>query len=524
MVLMESSLRDLAEESTRGSFILVGGMVVATVISAVVSILIARFLGPDDYGLYSLSLVIPQIFFLDTDFGIREGIIKFTIEANKKGQLDLGIKIIKYSMLIRALAGILSFLVIFVSADFISITILKRSSLGFFVRVASVAVIFQAIYSTSTHAYIGLDKALRSSIITQIQSLSKAVFSILLVVLGFGVTGAVLGYTIGFMAAGIVGGFMLFWYFRGFNAFVDSEQIILHMKKLIKYGAPLYFSVLMIGFMPQFFDILLAFFTSNYNIGNFKATSNFMLLLTIVAQTLTTSLLPAFTKLNGTSGEKTKSFFSVSHKYMTLVIVPVTVLLMVFSNELIQFTYGSRYADAGFFLAIYSSLYFLTGIGYLNLPSLFNGMGKTRETLKMNLVTFLLALSISPLTTSFFGITGLIFTIVFAYAMGSIFGMYRAKKILNVSFDLNRLYKIYVVAFLSIFPAILLVMDFGMIPKMLIGVVVYLFVYLTLIPLTKVVNRFEIQMLEKYVLKIKPLFILKPLFNYFNRILKAVEG
>jgi stage V sporulation protein B len=524
MVFMGTSLNDLAEESTKGSFILVSGIIVATIISAVVSILIARFLGPEDYGLYSLSLVIPQVFFLVTDFGIREGIIKFTIEAKKKGQLGLGIKIIKYSILIRALAGILSFLVLFVSADFISANILQRPNLGFFVRVASVAVIFQAIYSTSTHAYIGLDRALHSSIITQIQSLSKAVFSILLVVLGFGVGGAVLGYVFGFIAGGIVGGFMLFWYFRGFNEVVDSEQIALQLKKLMKYGVPLYFSFLMIGFMPQFFDILLAFFTSNYDIGNFKATANFMLLLAIVAQTLTTSLLPAFTKLNGASSEDTKSFFSLSHKYMTLVIIPVTVLLMVFSNELIQFTYGSRYTDAGFFLAIYSSLYLLTGIGYLNLPSLFNGMGKTRETLKMNAVTFLLALSISPLTTNWFGITGLILTIVFAYAMGSTYGMYKAKKILNVSFDLNILYKIYVVAFLSIFPAFLLVMELGIIPKMLIGVGVYFFVYLTLIPLAKVVNRFEIELLKKYVIKIKPLFILKPVFNYFNKILKVVEG
>ena len=209
----------------------------------------------------------------------------------------------------------------------------------------------------------------------------------------------------------------------------------------------------MLGFMPQFIDILLAFFASNYDIGNFKATSNFMILLAIVAQQITISLLPAFTKLNGASNNQRNSFFNISHKYTTLVIIPLTVLLIVFSNEIVQFSYGSTYTDAGFFLAIYGFLYLLTGFGYLNLPSLFNGMGKTKETLKMNTITFLLVLTVCPLTTKFFGIIGAITTLLFAYTMGSIYGMYKAKRILGLTFNLNVLSKIYLIAFLSIIPS-----------------------------------------------------------------------
>ncbi len=520
---MGDSLTNLGEESTKGSFILVGGVVIATIISAVVSILVARFLGPEDYGIYSLSLVVPQIFFLVTDFGIREGIIKFTIEAEKKGQIGLGLKVIKYGILIRALAGVLSFLLLFVSADFIAEFVLQRPNLGFFVRIASVSVIFQALYSTSAYAYIGLDKAMHSSVITQIQSIVKAVVSILLIVLGFGITGAVLGYVFGFMVGGVVGVLSLWMYFRGFDDYVDSEQLALSLKKLIRYGAPLYFSVLMIGVMPQFFDILLAFFVSNADIGNFKATANFMLLLMIVAQQLTASLLPAFTKLSGTSVSETNSFFGKSHKYITLVIIPITVLLIIFSNEIVQVLYGSGYADAGFFLAIYSCLYLLTGFGYLILPSLFNGMGKTNETLKMNALTFGLAVLLSPLTTSLFGISGLIVTIVFSYAVGSIFGMITAKKNFDISFDKSGLFKVYVVAFLSIVPSFLLVMNLGAIPKILIGCGVYLFVYITLIPLLKIVDKSEIELLQRYFLKIKPLIVLKPVFRYYRLILEYVK-
>jgi len=520
---MENNLTDLAEESTKGSFILVGGTVIATIISAVASILVGRFLGPEDYGIYSLSLVVPQIFFLITDFGIREGIIKFTIDAREKGQTNLGIKIIKYSLLIRTVAGIFCFLILFVSADFVAEILLNRPTLGFFIRIASISIIFQAIYSTSTYAYIGLDKAINCSIINQIQSLSKAIISILLIILGFGIAGAVLGYIFGFITAGIIGASTLLLYFKKYDSSVDSEKVALTLKKLVKYGAPLYFSVLMLGFMPQFIDILLAFFSSNYDIGNFKATSNFMILLAIIAQQITTSLLPAFTKLNEATHNQRNSFFNVSHKYTTLVIIPLTVLLIIFSNEIVQFSYGSTYTDAGFFLAIYGFLYLLTGIGYLNLPSLFNGMGKTKETLKMNAITFLLVLTVSPLTTKFFGIIGAITALLFAYTMGSIYGMYKAKRILGVTFNLNVLSKIYLIAFLSIIPSVLIVTDLMTIPKILLGGGIYLIVYITLVPLTKITTITEIELLSQFMMKIKPLHILKPLIKYHNKILRLRE-
>ena len=521
---MVSDIANLAEESTKGSFILVSGTLIATVISAVASILIARFLGPDNYGIYSLSLVVPQIFFLITDFGIREGIIKFTIEARAKGQTSLGIKIIKYGLLIRTLAGIISFLVLFVSADLIAKIILQRPNLGVYIRIASVAVIFQAIYTTVTHAYIGLDKTIPSSIITQIQSLAKAMASILLVILGFSITGAVLGYVFGFISAGIISITALLLYFKKIDKPIDSEKITPALKKLVKYGTPLYFSVIMIGFMPQFIDILLAFFASNYDIGNFKATANFILLLTIIAQQLTISFLPAFTKLNDASIEQRKSFFSISHKYTTLIILPLTMLLIVFSNEIVQFAYGPTYTNAGFFLSIYAFLYFMTGLGYLNLPSLFNGMGKTRETLKMNTITFLVVLAIAPFTTNYFGITGLIITILIAYVLGSIYGMYAAKRTLEITFDLKILSKIYLIALLSVIPSIMLVSDLTPIPKMLLGTGVYLFIYLTLVPFAKIVTSSEMKLLNQFIAKIKPLYILKPLLRYHDKILQLTKN
>lgn len=520
---MEPNLANLAQESTKGSIILVSGTIIATVISAVVSILIGRYLGPENYGLYSLALVVPQIFFLITDFGIREGIVKFTIEARTKGQTDLSIKIIKYGLLIRALAGIVFFVALFLSADFVSQTVLNRPNLGFLIRIASVSILFQAIFSTSTFAFMGLDKPVQSSIITQIQSIFKALVSIILVVLGYGIAGAVLGYVVGFVVAGIIGGVALYLFIKKYDKPIDFKEISPNIKKLLIFGAPLYFSFLMVGIMPQYVDILLAFFSSNYDIGNFKATANFMVLLSIVAQQLTASFLPVFTKLNVASTNQKKYFFNMSHKYLTLIIVPLTVLLITFSDEIVQFAYGSTYSDAGLYLSIYAILYFLTGLGYLNLPSLFNGMGKPKETLKFNIVAFVIILFVSPFTANLFGIVGLIITILIAYTIGTIYGMYKAKTILGITFDLKSLSRIYLISTLAVIPSFLLAGGLVGIQKILVGTALYFFVYITLIPIFRLITKREIQLIDNFLSNTKPLGLLKPIVGYAAKILQFTE-
>ena len=52
---MSEKLTDIAENSVRGGFFLFAGNALSTIILAVGSILIARLLGPEDYGLYNIT-------------------------------------------------------------------------------------------------------------------------------------------------------------------------------------------------------------------------------------------------------------------------------------------------------------------------------------------------------------------------------------------------------------------------------------------------------------------------------------
>src|SRR3989304_1382407 len=77
---MLSKASDIGRQSTKGSFHYLWGLVISPVISAVGTIFIARLLGSDQYGLYTIVLTAPSLIVTFRDWGINSAMIKFTAQ------------------------------------------------------------------------------------------------------------------------------------------------------------------------------------------------------------------------------------------------------------------------------------------------------------------------------------------------------------------------------------------------------------------------------------------------------------
>jgi len=272
---------------------------------------------------------------------------------------------------------------------------------------------------------------------------------------------------------------------------------------------------------PLYQNLILAYFTTDVDIGNFKAATNFIALISIVSMSITTALLPAFSKLNSSTTDKIKSFFKLANKYTCLLIVPTTTLIILYSREIVQIIYGSTFQSASLFLAIYSLLYFLVAIGYLNLTSLFNGLGETRITLKITLVNCLTFTVLSPLLTLTFNVPGLIVASLISNTIATSYASHIARKNFKIEFATSSIAKIYLISAISSVPP-LLMLHFTSLPELLnvaIGGILYLFTYTTLTPLTRIVTMSELQMVTRITRKTPSLtFIVKPLLKYQQRL------
>lgn len=523
---MASELFKIAEDSARGGFFLISGSIIATIISAIATILIARFLGPELYGQYALALVVPQILFLFADLGINQGLIKFSASLQAENETGRIPQLIKYGMLFKASIGTIIFIINFAFADHLATFILNRPDIGPYLRIASTAIIFQIIFTTATSAFVGLDKTEYNALTTNIQAIAKAIISLALVLLGLSVAGAVIGYVAGYVIAGIIGTSILFFLLKRHLKNEDRSNFAHDLKTLISYGIPLYMSALLVGFTLPYKNLILSMFTSDIDIGNFKAATNFITLITIFSIPITTALLPAFSKLNSSTSRKTQEFFKLANKYTTLLVVPIAVIIMTFSNEIVQIVYGPTFRSAPLFLSIYCPLYFLVGIGYLTLPSLFNGLGETRTTLKTRLITVSIFLVLAPLSARIYSVPGLIIAFLISNAIGTSYGLYIARTYFKIEFATKSLIKIYIISIISSIPALLL-LQFSPMSKLfnvITGGLLYLFTYATLIPMTRTITCSELENATDILQKIKPLNqIVKPIIDYQKKILSHLK-
>ncbi|MEM2111045.1 MAG: oligosaccharide flippase family protein [Candidatus Bathyarchaeia archaeon] len=522
---MTTEIINLAEDSAKSGFFLATGTAISTAIMSIAAILIGRLLGPESYAKYTLAFVIPHILFLFTDLGITQGITKFSASLNNRGETKRLMEIIQTAILFRILVGAFIFTINFTLADHFA-SFLNRPEISPYIRAASTAIIFQVLFTSVESAFVGLDKTEYTALATNINAFIKVAVTISLLLIGLGVTGAILGYVVGYAVAGAIGIFILF--FRVLKKFIkiNKGSFYQNLKILMHYGAPLYVSTLITGFLPLCQNFLLTLFTTDRDIGNFKASTNFIALISIFSIAVTTALLPGFSKLDSDSKEKIKTFFKLSTKYASLLVVPTATFILIFSNKIVQIVYGSEFQSASTFLSLSCMVYYLVALGYLILPSLFNGLEATKDTLRMAIINFSLFLALSPILTKIYNVPGLIASSLISNFVATLYAKHIAQTRFGVEFDTTSITRIYLVAAISAFFSLLTnYMTSSEIFGLILGGTIYFLVYITLMPLTKVIEKNELKNISNVTRKIKVIGPLAdPILKYQQKILKIKSG
>jgi hypothetical protein len=133
-------------------------------------------------------------------------------------------KIVKLGLLFKTFTGVMIFAIGFVFADWFASLFLQRPDLTFYIRIASLGILFQVVFTTATSVFVGLDRTEYNAVATNIQAVAKTVVSIALVLLGLSVTGALIGNVASFAVGGAAGISMLFITMRGKNVFPKSVK------------------------------------------------------------------------------------------------------------------------------------------------------------------------------------------------------------------------------------------------------------------------------------------------------------
>ncbi|MCW4000984.1 MAG: oligosaccharide flippase family protein [Candidatus Bathyarchaeota archaeon] len=533
---------EMGKSSATGSFHLLLGVVGSTVIMALGTIILNMLLPASDVGLYGIALIPASMINFFRDWGVNSALTKEIARLrlqNKNAEIH---DVIVSGVVFEIISGALLSLVCFAIASPLAVLVSPQdaspqiiSDLTLYISVMSLSVFAGAIAAAAGGIFVGYERMKLNSLTQVLQAIVKTALGPLLVVLGFGVLGAITAAMVSILAGGIISISLVYYALyrpiRGSK--VGKVDIKATLKPMLRFGLPLTISTIAVGVLPLIFSLFMTTFANqgDFNagldvgttMGNYFAAANFAVLLTFVSFPVATALFPVFSRVDPQAEPALlRKVFASSVKYTALLLVPATLMLITLGTPLVNTLYpegglinslfvagaSPKFPEAPVFLAFSAVVNLFILVGNISLSTFQAGIGKTWQIMKQSLVTlgiglplayFLVAFFYSfggsdPQASAFYAVIGGLLGSIIANVPAMVWGLVWSWKNYNVKADFGVSAKIFFSSLLASLAAYA-VISFLVLPWWMIlvaGFVVFLFVYLAAAPLLGAINRYDI--------------------------------
>lgn len=499
----------MGKTSATGVFQMFVGVAISTIIMAIGTIILGRILSPDEFGLYGIVLLPSTMIALFRDWGINSAITRYIASFRASHREDKIHEFIVAALIFEVVSGLaLSFLSLFL-ASFIASTIFHRPESASYIGIVSVSIVAGSLLAASLSGFTGFERMKLNSFTAICQAIAKTVLSSALVFLGYGVLGAVIGYTVSIIAAAIIG-FATFYItlLRPLRKERTKGSIFKTLRIMLAYGIPLSIGTTLAGILTQILSFIIVPLTSNAIYGNYTVAANFAVLLTFFTVPITTMLLPAFAKIDvQNEHDLVKNVFASSIKYTSILVVPATMILMVLSGPMIGTLFGEKYVYGPFFLTISVAGTLLAVVGSVSVSSFLSGLGETKMLMKQNVLTIIVGLPLGIYLIPTLGIVGLIMATIFAMAVGDFWMLHWIWRHYEATADFKSSIKILVAsaiaAFASYLPTVFLTTADWI--KLITGLGIFITVYVLSAPIIGAVSLTDINNLRAMLSGLGPL-------------------
>jgi len=510
--------QDMGKTSATGSFQLLLGVVGSSVIMALGTIILGFILSREQLGLYYVALIPSGMINFFRDWGVNSAMTKQIASlraANRDSEIH---DVVVSGVVFEVISGIVLSVACFAAAGPIAAFLVPSAdaaNVALLISIMSASILAGAIVAASGAIFVGYERMMLNSLTTVLQAVVKTAVGPILVVIGFGVLGAVFGAALSFIAGGTIG--IIIVYVALFRPIRKLKQgrcdIIKTLKPMLSYGLPLTAANTVVGVMPLLFAFFMSPIATPSIMGDFTAGGYFTVLITFFTVPISTALFPVFAKVNANQEpELLKTVFASSVKYTSVLVVPATVAIMALSNPIINTIWPGKFPNAPLFLTLSAMINLYALIGYISLGTFMTGLGETKWLMVQSVFSLALSLPIigflyfgssllSPVAAAVVGIVGVLLSALPGMLWGLVWAWRRYKVKANFGASAKILASA-TLAGLEAFSLSSLSQNFlgavgfsqriSSVVSLALGFVIFLGLYLLLAPLLGAVNRTDI--------------------------------
>ncbi|MGC8687151.1 MAG: oligosaccharide flippase family protein [Candidatus Micrarchaeia archaeon] len=438
------------------SFLMLG-QVLSTLFAGIGFIVIARLLGPSNYGIYTLAMAVSGLFGAAGDFGVGTAFNKFISEYIAKGKKEEIEKVLSDGFAIVIIVGLVLGGATLLASHLLAYYVMHESAYYYILYAVALVVFLSFIFTPAYSALIGFGKGTYVAIIMAVQTALQAAVGIALALSGMKAMAPIFG-----IAAGFVAGITLALFFTyKMHGLKIRKPSLSRIRKLLGFSLPLAGSNTLNAIANNSALLLLGVITSSAVLGYVGVATRTMSLIAIVTSAISSSILPMFSSTLSTSIKRhIEKLYNYSIYVAMLIVTPAILFIVTLSRAFTVTVFSANYTGATLFIAV-MGIGTLIGLIGSYTSTLLISASMVKKVLKYNAsIVAMQLLLVVPLLLEFKGmgfvalfyiITPLVSVAIYANA---------AKKLLNVRIKSARLAKVFASGVLSaalIVPLVLLI-------------------------------------------------------------------
>jgi len=335
-------VQELGVREAKKGVIFVGSQIAVAIVTLVMLVFLARFLQPAEYGLYTIAIAFNGIITIASNFGMGTAFRKMLPQLKKGGRKERN-AIISSGYVIALALGVVIAVVAFLVSSYVATSYYYNATLTVPLEIASAAVILTILFSLTQGALVGLGLVKEAAISNFSYSLFNLIGSVGLVLLGFGVVGAMDGLLIGLAVGAVVGTTSM----GRKGGFTFSMPVKAVMKRLSAFSAPVVASYVAMQGAQNFSILLLGVYALAPVVGNFGAAYKLARFIELTVTSITFILVGTFAAAlaRKETAEQIGKIYNRSIYYSALFLFPLIAYVISVAQPLSNVLFGSVYAN-----------------------------------------------------------------------------------------------------------------------------------------------------------------------------------
>lgn len=396
---------DSFSEILLGSSWALSSKIVSTVISFVLTVITARYYGPDIIGIVAILNTFLMLATTLTVLGTNTSILRLIPEYISKYSFSAAFKLYRKVHILIVLVSILSSLILCLMSNFIASNIFHKPYLHNYFLLASLFILFESLMKLNTQAIRGLSLIKTFSFMQLLPSLSKLLVLITLTVLFFNKSNPVYAMFTSIVITSVIGSCIIF---RKFNikSQKDDPSISISLINILSISLPMFLNATIVMIVSKTGIIVLGIYRSEADVGFYNIALTLATMVLFIISAVNSMAASKFSQLF--HSDKIDELFKVAQQSAKLIFwttAPLLLILVIFGKPLLSLIYGSDFERAYFPLVFLSTGQFVTSITG-STGTFMNMTGLHKHLLIINILSLLINLLFCMLFIPKHGING----------------------------------------------------------------------------------------------------------------------